>query len=155
YISDPEHTLHDDVVVRTEHRIAVNVQEGTEYANELHAGLFRDRDSHDWFMQPIGIPAACAPVPLWWNLFEVENTVPLLTQETLFDTDFADKTYVTPDNIHLHRYHFVPSQGPFQFAPVTEAPGSFNGTFHLHWRWGKLFKGFGGGRNLLPPNQTW
>src|SRR5690606_30101261 len=136
----------------------MNPQEEDGTVNKYYAGLFRDNDAA-WMVYIPGLPSEnCQPIPFWVNLFtQDENSVALVPTETVFDTDDATPE-ITPDNIHLHHEHDLQRRGWITSwflddNPFVEAPGSLNGTFHLHWRWGRFFKGFGAGRLLLPPNQ--
>jgi hypothetical protein len=163
-ISDPGGPGTLPAKVDITHRLAFNPQEGRSASlpEEYYWGLFKDKDYPSYWMTT-KIPAAevvCQPVPLWWNLFENSAaTQPNVILESLFDTDPAP-ALPTPDNIHLHHVHtaqhLMREARWISGLGHTEAPGSFDGTLHMHWRWAAAFgEEFGGGTSLLPPRQQW
>ena len=99
------------------------------------AGLFRDIDYPLFFLESksgIVAPIDCQPLPMWWNMFDYNQSEAPVETGIVFDTEDGSN-FLTPDNIHLHEVHetIVPGWD----LPV-EAPGSFDGTIHMHWRWG-------------------
>lgn len=113
------------------------------------AGFFKDLDFVAWWFnpEPCQFPE-CMPLPFWWNIFDPLGTKAPITHEMLVSSDEVD-------NLHLHHVHDDTLLPPWS-GPVVEAPGSFNGSIHLHWRWGAGFGDeFGGGQDLFPPGQKW
>lgn len=149
--------------VRVDHRLALNPQGETIRSHpvvpcgddddscwvpgeQYVAGLFKDKD--DMF----------GPIPMWVNMFECVEP-PLEGKTNNFAPVQRERGFSTLrfDNIHLEPLHrqysdWVPW---LPCAPILEAPGSFDGTIHLHWRWGEeLGVDFGDG-DLLMMEPVW
>jgi hypothetical protein len=148
-ISDPDGDGPGVSNIRFDHRLGLNPQQtiGEPEGNEYVAGLFGDADHIEFWLPAPGV-GFCLPAPLWANIFDNFRTTAPVRHEMLFSPSETD-------NVHLHHTH--PDTFCFWFPdPIVEAPGSFNGTFHFHWRWGADFgEEFGGGKTLFPENQTW
>jgi len=152
--------------VGIEKRIEWTPQENLYSNDQYLAGLFRDKDTFQFKIQK-GLPLGtldCQPLPFWSNIFDPVNTIENVTKEIIFDTNYSDPTFLSPDNIHLHHARTLPAlplSNPFYsaswspFEQQIEAPGSYNGTIHMHWRWSKDFSGFGGGEPFTPAGQIW
>ena len=146
--------------VQPDFRLSLNPQDTSpgvagDPQNQYLAGFFKDKDDIQYWLDYERSFGFCLPLPTWTNIFECQGTkAPIRTTEIVSSEE--------TDNIHLHHAHpwysclWCEQRNTEDDEPVLEAPGSFNGTIHLHWRWGSDYgERFGSGKPLLPANQTW
>ncbi len=132
------------------------------------ANFFKDLDTVRWWVDLKGI--GCLPLPFWCNLFDPSSTAVAVDKE-------IETVSWAHDNFHIHHDHGrwpclwaqptigtppavypnpVPWGGLNTQGVFLEAPGSFDGTLHMHWRWPKAFgKEFGDGELKMEENQPW